>query len=318
MKVIVFSDLHSNYYALSTLYEHIKICKHDELKVYFLGDIIGYLNYDHRVTELIQKMHSEIKMNTLAGNHDVAFFNFLGSTDYYINMTSALHQTVQNNWLYKNEILQLLPQIVFGKTEIDINTQKYIMSHGGISDVFNHYYYADKKFINQYKGFFEPEAKYVFGHTHRPFIIEDINNSFINVGSVGLSRDGDPRMCFLEINQYGEIFLVRKFYDVDKEYEYNLSLENKMKNRVYFGGNSKYIDADLLNIDDYLYYSIQSEFKRAIIFKRAVYIDQGCNLKQIYKIQLNNTILYLLRTPDKEEIFLDLENLLRSIQYEAV
>ena len=47
----------------------------------------------------------------------------------------------------------------------------------------------------------------VFGHTHKPWIREYAGVRFVNCGSVGKPKDGDPRAAFalLELDQSGVV-----------------------------------------------------------------------------------------------------------------
>ncbi|HUQ48380.1 MAG TPA: metallophosphoesterase family protein [Gemmatimonadaceae bacterium] len=59
----------------------------------------------------------------------------------------------------------------------------------------------------------------VFGHTHKPWhrVVEGIH--FVNAGSVGRPKDGDPRACYVVVDMTGEapvIAFVRVGYDVER------------------------------------------------------------------------------------------------------
>jgi predicted phosphodiesterase len=62
--------------------------------------------------------------------------------------------------------------------------------HGSPSDPTYGYVYPDTD-LSSFAGF---EADVIFmGHTHRPFVRRNGDYLFVNVGSCGLPRDGDPR-----------------------------------------------------------------------------------------------------------------------------
>ena len=57
-----------------------------------------------------------------------------------------------------------------------------------------------------------------FGHTHKPWhrVVEGIH--FVNTGSVGRPKDGDPRACYVILDMSGETPVVgfaRVTYDVE-------------------------------------------------------------------------------------------------------
>jgi predicted phosphodiesterase len=58
-----------------------------------------------------------------------------------------------------------------------------------------------------------------FGHTHKPWhrVVDGIH--FINTGSVGRPKDGDPRACYVALDMSGDapvVAFVRVEYDVER------------------------------------------------------------------------------------------------------
>jgi predicted phosphodiesterase len=59
----------------------------------------------------------------------------------------------------------------------------------------------------------------VYGHTHKPYRKDFGNKIFINAGSVGKPKDGDPRACvtLIEITtKTVNVEFLRVSYDVEK------------------------------------------------------------------------------------------------------
>ena len=57
----------------------------------------------------------------------------------------------------------------------------------------------------------------VFGHTHKPWVDERSGVLFVNCGSVGKPKDGDPRGAFAVLSATGagvEVSIERVGYDV--------------------------------------------------------------------------------------------------------
>lgn len=314
MKYIIFSDIHNNYFALKEFYEYLlrMRCK---FKLYFLGDMIGYYKFDVRTVRLLKTMINKWNMNMCIGNHDAAFFNHLGFTQFKIKHSKSLEETIKFNDKYKNKIIELFSNIALSEINITIDDEQYVLSHGGISDIINDYFYPDMNFIKLYEHKFTPNVNYICGHTHRPFIKKTKNNIFINVGSLGMPRDGDPRMCFLEIEN-NEFSIIRKFYNIDLLYNYNYTIKNNLKNRIYMGGNSLYINVDLLNFYKEKIH-IKQFFNECICFDRAIYIMHNNCIFQILKIN-KNKIRYLLRFFSQEILFDSIEDIARRIKYENV
>lgn len=313
MKCIVFSDLHNNYFALEAFYNYLNGIS-DKFILYFLGDIIGYYQFDVRNINLIKEMIIKWDMKICIGNHDAAFFNYLGLTQIYVVDSNSLNETITRNLENKNKLLQLFNYINLSYFNVEINNKVHILSHGGISDTINDYYYPDLKFLDKFKHKFLPDTNYIFGHTHRPFIENIKNNLFVNVGSLGMPRDGDPRISFLVIDDE-DIKIERLFYNLDAQYQYNLELNNCIKNRIYTGGKSKYLDNNLLRVDCDISY-IKDSFDKIYIYDRAIYIIQNDVLFQIISLE-NNKLKFLLRFNSTEILLNSIEEAVRRIKSES-
>ena len=313
LRIWIFSDIHNNYYALKMLYEYISTSYISGDKVFFLGDFLGYLKFDKRIIDLLIKMYKNFNLKMIVGNHDAVFFNYINKTNLKIDISDSLIQTIENNIIHRNDILEIFPFINLNKFSLVTNDKKYVLSHGGISDILNHYYYPDLDFIEKYKGHFEPNIIYICGHTHWPFLYSYNNsNIFINVGSIGLPRDNNPESSFLEIKK-NSFIIKRRFYQLDKAYEYNSTLSNKIKNRIYFGGKSSYLNFPLIDVQtDYKF--IKHQFKNIYFFKRAIYIKDDKKLWQIYKIIFKGKKKYLLRDLYYEKMYDSLPDLIRRIK----
>lgn len=84
----------------------------------------------------------------------------------------------------------------------------------------NLYWYEDRpeKFFREMAGKADADVL-VYGHTHKPYRKDLDGKIFINAGSVGKPKDGDPRACFtvLEITP-GAVSadFIRVPYDVER------------------------------------------------------------------------------------------------------
>ena len=59
----------------------------------------------------------------------------------------------------------------------------------------------------------------IYGHTHKPYRTDFENKIFINAGSVGKPKDGDPRACVTLVEITPEVVnveVLRVSYDVEK------------------------------------------------------------------------------------------------------
>jgi len=60
---------------------------------------------------------------------------------------------------------------------------------------------------------------FIYGHTHKPYVRDVHGKTFINAGSVGKPKDGDPRACVAVIEIASgrtTVEFLRISYDVDR------------------------------------------------------------------------------------------------------
>lgn len=313
MKIFAFSDLHNNFYALVEFNNYLKENYSLGDKVIFLGDVIGYLQPDIRIFNLLQGMVREFQMDLLMGNHDAAFFNHIGRTQLKVNPSPEIAKTLETNIAIKQQMDDLFPLFLKeGSLPVEFNERKLGFSHGGISDPLNDYYYPDFKFVDEHKLSFDPQTTYIFGHTHRPFVLERISNVFVNAGSIGLPRDQDFRLSFLEIK--GEkVEIKRLVYPVTHTYNYNNALPEFVKNRVLFGGKSSFPGCKLLNFNDVDYDKIADRFSNCYFYQKAIYFWQNEEGYQLYKVRSCDRNQFLLRGSAFEVFLPEIEDVKRSI-----
>jgi predicted phosphodiesterase len=100
--------------------------------------------------------------------------------------------------------------------------------HVGAADV--HLVHGSPRKVNEYLFEDKPPSLYerlaaaesdpvlAFGHTHKPWVREYGGVLFVNCGSVGKPKDGDPRAAFAVLRATGEsvsVSIERVAYDVD-------------------------------------------------------------------------------------------------------
>lgn len=211
MRIAIISDIHSNLAALERVFSFLDSKKIDE--IFCLGDLVGYGPSPNECIEMI-------KCNCLvvvAGNHDwgatkkipLKNFNAMGKTSL---------QWTQKQINDKNrEYLQNLPLkivrhdiTIVHASPVTPENWTYIFSNEDVKEAF--------------KGFTTPIC--FIGHTHIAVVInEDLTGrklqqntrSFINVGSVGQPRDGNPKISFGIFDLESWFYeLVRLEYDIHK------------------------------------------------------------------------------------------------------
>lgn len=218
-RLAIFSDIHANLPAMETVLTHIMQERYDA--VYCLGDIGGYASQPNEVQAVIQGMGCP----TILGNYDEGVgFNLGDCGCHYIKPFDIEMSNISFLWTRQHTSdsnkawLRELPREI----RLEIEGKQLLLCHG--SPVSN----TEYLFENRSEGYlrqFTPGGKHnaqadvvVFGHTHVPYhrVVEGVD--FVNTGSVGRPKDGDPRAgyCVLTLASEGiRVEQVRLSYDVE-------------------------------------------------------------------------------------------------------
>jgi putative phosphoesterase len=191
--VAVITDIHANLPALQAALARI-----EELgieRVYCGGDLVGYGPHPNEVCALI----AEREIPTIYGNYDYAIARDLEDCGcaYVTPHDRALGQqsvqwTLAHTDAQSKEFMGALPfdlRFEVGETVVHL-------VHGSPRKV-NEYLFEDKpaRLYERLAGA-EEAGVLVFGHTHKPWVHEYRGVLFVNCGSVGKPKDGDPRGAF--------------------------------------------------------------------------------------------------------------------------
>jgi putative phosphoesterase len=203
-RVAVITDIHGNLPALQASLDAI-----DEIDVdatYCGGDLVGYGPYPNEVCALI----AERGIPTIYGNYDYAIARDLEDCGcaYVTRHDRELGQqsvawTRAHTGQRAKQFMRGLPfdlRFELGETPIHL-------VHGSPRKV-NEYLFEDKPASLYERLARAEEAKVlVFGHTHKPWIHTYGGVKFVNCGSVGKPKDGDPRAAFaiLELASEGAV-----------------------------------------------------------------------------------------------------------------
>jgi predicted phosphodiesterase len=202
------SDIHGNLEALEVVLADIE--KQGVQEIFCLGDIIGY---GPNPRECIDRVMEHAKM-TLLGNHDQgAMFDPDG---FNIGAERAIFWTrdqLESPYDRANnekrwEFLGMLPR--------SHRLDPFLFVHGSPRNPLSEYIFPEDIYNHRkMERLFQLVDQYCFqGHTHVPGVFtegfqfyspEEIENEYtlgdgkvmINVGSVGQPRDGDPRACYV-------------------------------------------------------------------------------------------------------------------------
>jgi putative phosphoesterase len=213
--VAVITDIHGNLPAL-----HAALRRIDELgieHVYCGGDLVGYGPHPNEVCALIQ----EREIPTIYGNYDYAIARdlddcgcaYITPHDRELGQQSVawtLEHTDQRSKGFMRELPFDL-RFTVGGTSVHL-------VHGSPRKV-NEYLFEDKP-ASLYERLAAAEEAdvLVFGHTHKPWDREYGGVRFVNCGSVGKPKDGDPRGAFAILDATSgslEVTIERVAYDAE-------------------------------------------------------------------------------------------------------
>lgn len=199
MKVIIVSDIHSNFAALKTLpameYDHL-LC---------LGDLVDYGPKPHEVIRWI----SEKAEIVIRGNHDhaVGFDVDPQCSPPYKRLAEETRQFTLN--VSTKEDLAYLRSLAVQR-EFAVDGARFSLVHAMPTDPLFGYCPEQSEQWRTEIDWVQADVLLV-GHTHTPFIRKVGKTTVVNPGSLGQPKTGRPLACYA-VWRDGEISL--------KEYEY--------------------------------------------------------------------------------------------------
>ena len=200
-RVAVITDIHANLPALEAVLDRIRELGIES--IYCGGDLVGYGPHPNEVCALIEQR----AIPTIYGNYDYAIARDLDDCGcaYVTPHDRELGQrsvdwTLAHTGQPAKDFMRGLPfdrRFVVGDTGVRL-------VHGSPRKV-NEYLFEDKPDRLYERLARAEEARVlVFGHTHKPWIREHGGVLFVNCGSVGKPKDGDPRAAFAVLSAVAE------------------------------------------------------------------------------------------------------------------
>lgn len=215
-RVAVITDIHANLAALEAALTAIDADGVDAL--YCGGDLVGYGPRPNEVCHLVE----DRAIPTIYGNYDHAIGRELEDCGcaYVTQHDRDLGQlSVAWTLAHTDERSKGFMRALPFDLRFELGTRRVRLVHGSPRKV-NEYLFEDKPAHT-----FERIAAgadcdvLVFGHTHKPWIRTYGGVLFVNCGSIGKPKDGDPRAAFalLELDAQGDVqaSIRRVDYDAD-------------------------------------------------------------------------------------------------------
>jgi putative phosphoesterase len=192
MKIAILGDIHGNIEALKAVSEAASAARAD--KLYHLGDLGGYAPFVNEVVDFL----IEHGIEGVQGNYD---YNVAHDSEHcgckYEDPLQAEIADRSFAWTKEHvsaksrEYMRNLPPSL----DLSIDGKKIVLFHASPHKN-NLYWFEDRpeKFFHEMAEKVKADIL-IYGHTHKPYR-KDINGKiFINAGSVGKPKDGDPRAC---------------------------------------------------------------------------------------------------------------------------
>ncbi|WP_406697563.1 metallophosphoesterase family protein [Singulisphaera sp. Ch08] len=211
MRRALISDIHGNLEALEVVLDDIK--SQGITEIFCLGDIIGY---GPNPRECIDRVMEHCRV-TLLGNHDQGAmfdpdgFNIGAERAIFWTREQLESSSDRENNERRWEFLGELPRT--------FRSDPFLFVHGSPRNPLSEYIFPEDIYNHRkMERLFQLVDRYCFqGHTHVPGVFtegfqfyapEEIDNEYtmgdgklmINVGSVGQPRDGDPRACYVVLD----------------------------------------------------------------------------------------------------------------------
>lgn len=212
-RLAVITDIHGNLPAFQAALARI-----DELGIADVvcgGDLVGYGPHPNEVCALIQ----ERGIPTIYGNYDHAIARDLDDCGcaYVTPRDRELGQkSVEWTLTHTDRAAKGFMRGLPFDLELEVGDHRVHVVHGSPRKV-NEYLFEDKP-ARLYERLAAAESAdvLVFGHTHKPWVREHGGVLFVNCGSVGKPKDGDPRAAFAVLDATGgriHVTIERAEYD---------------------------------------------------------------------------------------------------------
>ncbi len=193
-RLAIFGDIHGNLPALEAVLHDIASQPAFDA-IYCLGDLVGYAPFPNEVIARIR----DLQIPTIMGNYDDGTgFDRDNCGCAYTRPDDQIRGDQSFSWTKaavtaenKAFLRQLLPDI-----RVTHDGRRFLLVHGSPRRL-NEYLYEDRPLASFQRLAATSSAEVIiFGHTHIPYAkwVEQV--LFVNAGSVGKPKDGDPRACY--------------------------------------------------------------------------------------------------------------------------
>jgi putative phosphoesterase len=210
MRVAIFSDIHANLPALESVLADIRAQEADA--IYCLGDLVGYGAHPNEVTERIRREGYP----TVMGNYDDGVGFDRDECGCAYREESERERGQRSLEWTKGRVTaenKAFLRALANEIRFEADGKRILLVHGSPRKM-NEYLFEDRPLSSFARLAAGSNADViVFGHTHKPYLKEVDGVTFVNAGSVGKPKDGDPRACYALL-EGGTAAFRRVEYDV--------------------------------------------------------------------------------------------------------
>ncbi|MGV3708984.1 MAG: metallophosphoesterase family protein [Gemmatimonas sp.] len=206
MRYALISDIHANLHALQAVLADID-ARQDVDATFHLGDLVGYAAFPNEVVQLIR----ERSIAGVAGNYDSTVgtdHDHCGCRVDTPEQEALAHEsfafTKRAVTARTRQFLATLPfSLELRPSGAHASGPRLILVHG--TPTLNTVYWTEDRSDDfcrtmAAKVGLSAGDMVAFGHTHKPWhrVIDDVH--FVNTGSVGKPKDGDPRAGYVIVH----------------------------------------------------------------------------------------------------------------------
>lgn len=204
MRILLVADLHANWPALQAVAaaENFDVCL-------CLGDLVDYGLEPQPVIAWVRD-HCQYYVR---GNHDHAVAqNVVVAGKNGFKYLTGVTRAITRERLDEDH-LRFLAEMPVTKM-VTLENTRFLLAHASPRDPLDEYAPPDLDFWTRRLQNVDADVICI-GHTHQPYVLEVGDKLVINPGSIGQSRDGDPRASYAVIEDY-KVDLKRLEYPIEE------------------------------------------------------------------------------------------------------
>lgn len=224
-RCVLLSDVHANLPALQAVLAHASSIA-DVSGTYHLGDLVGYAPWPNEVVDLIR----DAEITGVAGNYDstvASRYKHCGCRYEDLRQQELAHESFQ--WTLANASTHTCAFLGSLPFRLDVRpfgghatgpTIRLVHGNHSLNTVYVTEDRSDEFLTSMATSMNAREGDVIcFGHTHKAWhrVVDGVH--FVNTGSVGRPKDGDPRAGYVLLELDGDhvgVEFIRVEYDVEE------------------------------------------------------------------------------------------------------